>query len=131
MKAVKRPKEPFEFILPEDRELPTEEQTVFVCQPLTQEEEMVVLDGLSYETRNVETGERTVHSRSWRQALEIAQSHIEEVRNFPAGNPQPWPSGASARAEYLKMLSEEQVFRIGDAIRNHALNAQLEQTSTK
>lgn len=120
-KATRRSVESFQFVLDEDKALPVEEQSTFVLRPLTQAEQMVALDELTTESRSIERpGERIVKSRSWQQAYGLCLSHIEDVQNFPAGDPKPWPKDQKERREYLALLSDTQVFQVGCAIRDRA-----------
>jgi hypothetical protein len=121
MLATKRPTGTWRFIPPEDRKLKKEKQTTFVLSPLTQLERMEVWDTLKVVEQDAQ-GNRTIRSRSYQQALELCVAHIEDVENFPAGKPKPWPKNGSEeeKAEYLDAFGDLSVLVIGMEIRNHS-----------
>jgi hypothetical protein len=121
MLATKRPTGTWRFIPPEDRKKKAKEQTVFVLSPLSQGERMAVWDNLKWIEQDT-AGNRTIRSRSYQQALELCIAHIEDVENFPAGKPLPWPKTGSMeeKAEYLDQLDDVSILVIGSEIRNHS-----------
>jgi hypothetical protein len=121
MLATKRPTGTWRFIPPEDRKLKKEKQSVFVLSPLSQGERMSAWDNLKWVEQDV-AGNRTVRSRAYQQALELALAHIEDVENFPAGKPEPWPRTGTLeeKAAYLDKMDDVSILVIGSEIRNHS-----------
>lgn len=122
MLATKRPSGSWRFIPPEDRKLKKEKQTVFVLSPLTQNERMEVWDGLKWVEEDT-AGNRAIRSRAYQQALELCIAHIEDVENFPADKPKPWPKNGSPVADkalYLDLLDDVSILILGNEIRNHS-----------
>jgi hypothetical protein len=93
---------------------------VFVLSPLSQGERMAVWDNLKWIEQDT-AGNRTISSRSYQQALELCIAHIEDVENFPAGKPKPWPkNGAGREGRVPGQLDDVSILVIGSEIRNHS-----------
>lgn len=114
---VHRPAESFAYVLKADRALPIEQQSRFVCRPMTQAERQALRDDVN---RRVECpdGSRMVVSRTRQVAREVVLEHVVAIENFPAGEPLDWPVGKSReeRAKYLEMLDDDAVFELGNHI---------------
>lgn len=122
MLATKRPTGTWRFIPPEDRTLPKERQSVFILSPLTQAERMRAWDNLRWIDQDA-AGNRTIRSRAYQEALELCIAHIEDVENFPADKPAPFPKNGSSpeeKAAYLDQLDDVSILVIGSEIRNHS-----------
>jgi hypothetical protein len=117
MKPVHRQLGTWTFVPPSDRKLPAAEQTTFVLKPLTQLQRMEVWDNLRWINPD-----GTAAGRAFQQARELCLSNIEDVQNFPPGDPKPWPKDGStqAKAEYLEQFDDMDVLLIGSAIRDHS-----------
>jgi hypothetical protein len=115
-KTFDRLTESITYVLKADRELPVDQQTRFVLEPLKAVERMRVWDQLTI-TKRV-TGE--VISRSFQQARELVLTHLIAVENFPVGKPKPWPKTPEAREEYLERLDDLDVWEIGNELRERS-----------
>ena len=116
---AKRPAEAWWYVLTKDRELPREEQSRFLLRPLTQAERMRVWDDFSVRTTGGD-GTTQIADRSFQQAYGLALSNIAEVENFPAGEPQAWPSKEAARRQYLNTIDDMDVWELGNEIRERS-----------
>lgn len=121
-KATKRQVEAWWYVLMSEREKPKEEQSRFLCKPLTQAERMRVWDDHNWVTVDRE-GQSAVNSRGLQQAHALCVSQIIEVQNFPLEAPRPWPAqGSKAEKEaYLEQLDDMDVFEIGNAVREKSV----------
>lgn len=114
-RSFKRAAESFPYILKGDRDLPHEQQTRFLCRPLTQAEQLAAEDEVYYLAFDG-TGTNVHVSREKRVAHRLAVSHIQAIENFPVGAPKPWPEDLEARERYLEQLNSEDVLEVGNAI---------------
>lgn len=114
-KATKRPAEAWVYLLKDDLTLPPEQQSRFTLRPMTYVERAAVHDDfLRVET--LPDGTRVDVSRVYRNAWEVLIEHLVSIENFPAGEPQPWPTDRAARERYLEMLDDEMVLELGNEI---------------
>jgi hypothetical protein len=118
-KKRKRTVESWSYVLLRDRELKPEEQTTFILRPLTQLERAEVRDNMA-RIQVVPGGGTATITRTHRSSLDLALSHIDAIRNFPAGSPQDWPTDREARLAYLDQLEDEDVKEIGNEIWVHS-----------
>ena len=116
---AKRPAEAWWYVLEADRELPQEEQSRFLLRPLTQAERMRVWDDYSVKTRG-EDGTIQIADRAFQQAYRLCLTNIAEIENFPAGEPQAWPSKEVARRAYLNTMDDLDVHEVGNEIRERS-----------
>lgn len=121
MKAIKRPSGSWRFVPPADQRLKTEEQTVFVLNPLTQGERMVVWDELRW-SEVLPDGTRNIRSRANQQAYELCLAQIGAIENFPAGAPKAWPKNGSdeEKRAYLDQIDDVTILLVGSEIREHS-----------
>lgn len=127
-----RPTEPFTYILPEDKKLPAEEQTVFTCRPLSQQERMRAMDAMEVVQLDGRSGERQIRFRSFEQKREIALMCIIDVSNFPVGSPKPFPAKGDAeeKAKYLAEMEDVDVYLVGEYIFDHSTIGSAEKNSS-
>lgn len=114
-KKAPRPAESWTYVLVADRELATEEQSIFTLSPLSQAERATVRDELA-RIQTQQDGTKSIISRSHRQGWEIALRHIVSIENFPAGSPEPWPKGDVERRKYLEALDDGFVQELGNEV---------------
>jgi hypothetical protein len=114
-KAIKRVAGSWRYVLLEDRALPTEQQSVFVLNPLTGAERERVADEVSQRVPQSDGTVRVI-SRMRQLARELCLTHIVTAERFPSDAPEAWPEKMDARASYLERLSDDQVFEIGNQI---------------
>lgn len=131
MKRTRRSPESFRYVLPSDRDLPRDQQSVFICKPLTLAERIRALDELTV-VQIMPDGSRFEMSRDYQQCFEFALSHLEAVENFPSDDPQEWPVKASRveRERFLDQLDETSIYLIGNEIRVHAVLGEPEKNSS-
>jgi hypothetical protein len=117
-KATKRVTESWWYILPSDRELPESEQSRFQLSPLTYAERARMYDQREVIRQSNGGDERTIESRMFSVLAELALTHLEDVENFPASEPLPWPKNGNrdAKQRYLDMLADADVLSIGTEI---------------
>ena len=113
-KATKRVTESWWYTLPSDRELPESEQSRFLLSPLTYGERARVYDQREV-IRQSANDDRAVESRMFSVAAELALTHLEDVENFPASEPKPWPRSGTreAKQKYLDMLADADLLALG------------------
>jgi len=130
-RASKRTAEPFKYILPADRQLPAEEQTVFTFRPLSQQERMRAMDDVEAIQING-TGEQQLRFRSFQRAYEIVIACLMDVSNFPVGAAKPYPAAGSRedKAKYLEMLDDFDVHALGDYVFDHSTLGSAEKNSS-
>lgn len=114
-KAAKRLPGSWRYVLEEDRALPLDEQSVFICRPLTGAERERVADEVTqYEM--LPDGSRRAISRMRQVARQLCLTHIESIERFPSDAPAGWPKDRADRETYLEKLSDDQVFELGNQI---------------
>ena len=118
-KKQQRSAESWRYVLTADRELPPEEQSVFVLRPLTQLERADVQDNM-VRIQSRPDGGRTVVQRDHRLSVELCLTNITSIENFPAGAPEKWPADHASRVTYLEMLDDDHVQQIGNEIWVHS-----------
>ncbi len=120
-KRVHRSAESFSYVLLSDRGKPEAEQSRFRFRPLTQAENLEVLDRMNNWV-TVKNGTQELMPRSFQQARELVLEHLEAAENFPTDGPQPWPARASLeeKSRYLEMLDEMDLLELGNELRHHA-----------
>lgn len=129
-KKANRSAEQFKYVLPADRVLPPGEQSVFTFRPLTQGERMRAMD--TVEVVHVEgSGERQIRFRTFEQARETVLACLVAVENFPVGEPVPFPVTGSReeRSNYLEMLDDFDVYRLGEHVFDHSTIGSAEKNS--
>lgn len=104
-KAKQRSAESFRYVLVGDRELPPEQQTTFVLNPLTGPERARVRDE-AVVTVVAPTGERRIIDRTYQQSRETVQAHLVSIENFPLGAPKAWPTKLSEQAAYMDLFDD-------------------------
>lgn len=114
-KAKKRVAGSWSYVLEEDQKLPLEQQSVFVLQPLTGAERERVADEVTQRIFEKDGSIRTI-SRMRSVARELCLTKIESIQRFPSDAPREWPEKPEERAKYLELLSDDQVFEIGNQI---------------
>lgn len=121
MKATTRPRGSWRYVLPSDRTLKPEEQSVFILKPLEQGERMVMFDDLNWLELDT-AGNRILRPRANQQAYQLCLSNIESIENFPAGKPEKWPEAndVEGRKKILDMLDDLSILLIGTEIRQHS-----------
>lgn len=122
MQPIRRQTEAFTYVPKDDRALPPEQQTRFVCNPLTVGERMQVLDEMSVVTFEAD-GVKVSRGRTFRQAYELLLQKLVAVENFPAGGTaMPYPArGTREQKEvYLAQFPELVLYEVGDEIRDRA-----------
>ncbi len=127
-----RPNEPFQYILPRDKKLPGEEQTVFVCRPLSQRERMRAMDNIEAVQVDGGTGEKQLRFRNFQQAYETVVMCLIDVKNFPVDAPKPFPAKGDReeREAYIAEIDDYDVYAIGDYIFDHSTIGSAEKNSS-
>jgi hypothetical protein len=120
-KAVKRATAgSWTYTLKRDEGATLDERSEFVLRQLNGAERAAVMDNLSRRRtlpdRSVETAQRTRQ-----EARAMCLSHIEAVKNFPAGDPKPWPDSIEDRETYLELLDDDDVYELGNEIYAHSV----------
>jgi hypothetical protein len=119
-KKIKRRAESWRYVLVSDRDLPVDEQSTWILNPLTQAQRAEVQDNM-VRVHNQPDGGQTFVSRPHRMTLDLCLTNIASVENFPAGAAVPWPSGRDERAAYLEGLDDAYVHELGNEIYAQAI----------
>jgi hypothetical protein len=118
-KAFQQVAEGWRFVPVADQALDSEDRTTFRLRPLSQAERLRATDDLS-RTVIEPDGTQVITTRQRQVARALCLSHIDDVENFPAGAPKPWPMDRAERMAYLEQLDDELVKEIGNEIYNRS-----------
>jgi hypothetical protein len=110
-KARTRSAESFRYILRADEGLPSEQQSVWIFNPVTGPERARLIDEATV-TRVLVDGTREVLDRANQQARENVRAHLIAVENFPSDAPKPWPKSFGDQQTYLDMLDEAEILEL-------------------
>ena len=135
MQPVQKKRESWRYVARLDRNLPIEEQTVFVLTPLLQGERVKVWDNASW-VQQGPGGTQVLMPRTYQAAYELCVDHIADIENFPAkvksgetgvyaypdGAPKQYPFGGSAdeKLKYLDQFDDLTILEIGNEIRDRS-----------
>lgn len=109
------PRDVFDFVPTCDRELPKEEQTVFVLKPLTMRDRRAIQGGLAQESR----GDRVIVHGVGDASLNTFLAGVVDIRNFPAKFEKRRFLGGRRRVlseETLDLISEEVYAEVMEAL---------------
>lgn len=118
-KAFRRAAESWRYVLRRDRDLPLEQQSVFVLRPMTLTERAAAHDDMA-RVEHKPDGGRLVLARTRQQAVAIVLSHVVSTDRFPLDAPAPWPPDPAAQLAYLEQLEDADVDELGDEIWYHS-----------